>query len=359
MIPFSRPCYSDEDKKAFLTGLEPTSGGDRMRLNAEDDIRRKFFGAGDFQVLVTNSATSALILAGRLFGGSMAQTFHVPSLSWYSTWSWIPTCLRKHYDVSPWIGGPSLKSDTVGANDVAVLVDLWGRPKELDAYLSTSSFRCPVIVDSSHALGEWRHAEWLKSDKVQAIVYSFNSVKQCSAVRGGALVFRGTFATKQRLRAWSDSGSIGRNGWEPEGFNAEMGEPNALLLRSQLTTFWERQERCKAILSLYRDALSSRPGDAYAYLRGDSGHLAVLVMVEACSGVPGTEVVSQFRTHAQKNGFRTGHHYPLARYLSPIDFPHAHILSESVVTIPLWSDMKPTEVRTVCKALKSFKPLHQ
>lgn len=264
-------------------------------------------------VLLTNSCTAALSVAGRFLLGEK-PTF--PAITWPATWCWAKEPYLVDVDLLGWPRAP-----------VDIAVALWGR---LPPVLGP-------ILDAAHAFG--MGIETLRAGKLQAVCYSFGPTKEVPAVRGGCVV------SPHIAPHWRNHirvGTAGRYSTDRHGTNHEMAEPLAALLTQQLRYRQVWQARRRQLLSLYQEALPCpllTPPES-------SGHLCVVM-------APDEETREAWRARLHAAGIETGIHYHLPLWIRPIDYPGASTLTRQILTLPLHLQMSPSDVDRVVGCLKA------
>lgn len=332
-LAFSSPSYTREDKAAAVKMLRPEDGDPQAIVRKFEAAIAARMGVPPEWVVCTNSATAAICTAHRVLCGKR----HVvaPVLTWPSTYS---TC--DSYDLVD-VGPDGLIQEPADRNDRAyfytmIPVDLWGKPAKWHG----GGSGLQDILDAAQNLFDPRHVSMLGCGQVRAVVYSFGPIKQISCVRGGCLVARLSATDRANVLQFIDSGTVGREGVESNGFNFEMGEFNAALGLSQLQRFDLCQEHRQLILAMYRGELQGM------VIHGGSGHLAVLE--------PATELQS-YKIRAALYGARVhaGHHYPLPRHVPHGNYPIAASLSRRVLTLPCHCCMTLNDAEYVARVVRA------
>lgn len=351
-IPYSRPEYTEEDRAIVAMAMAPLEHGRQpgdMARELEAELAAQLDVPASY-VLATNSATAAMHIAYTYLWGARQAPTGVPIMTWPS--SYVTTIDKALLDVNPDTGRLDtedlLKGLTphTGFNSLC-FVELWGVPSSLAEVGDLKAIEVPVLIDAAHNVLDPRHGAWVKAKPDWFVAYSFNSIKEISADRGGALIGQAVHQQRQRAEAVRDSGTVGRDFLVACGGNFEMGELNAALARNQLRHFRGRRNQRRTRLGWYRQRLERSYGgeDLPVKVFGDSGHLCVL----------------RFDTREQRNAVQsellanricTTVHYPLPLWRAPIEFPHAHALSQRILTVPLHLGLCEADVDNICSIVK-------
>lgn len=261
-------------------------------------------------VLLTNSCTTAITLATKLFDHE--GPWRVQALTWPGSYCAVPYTL--------------VDTDTGGLGLVT-------SRKALPGHIGVNLFgnrqykaKCD-IVDNAHCL-----SPTAPFTDGRAYCFSFGPTKEITTIRGGALVHPRAVELEDRIM-YNTSGRMPLKGW---GLNGTITEVGARLGLRQLERYKEDRRKRHDVLWMYRK-LSTL--DMYMRLRPDrySGHLAVF----------------QFATHEQRDraqelyrrsGIPTSIHYPLPDEWAR-DFPNAVDMSKRVLTVPCHAQLTGKEIK--------------
>ena len=182
--------------------------------------------------------------------------------------------------------------------------------------------------------------------------FSFYPTKNLAALGdGGALVTRDA-AVADRAR------SLRQYGWDakyavavPHGRNSRLDEVQAAVLRHRLPGVDANNDRRRAILRRYAEALHASVG---RFVVGEHGvaHLAVAVLddrarvQDALSATVATDVHYPVPDHRQVGWAGAG---------ADVGLPVTERMCERVLTVPCFPEMTDTEVDQVCEALRDLR----
>jgi dTDP-4-amino-4,6-dideoxygalactose transaminase len=186
-----------------------------------------------------------------------------------------------------------------------------------------------------------------------ASTFSFYPTKNLGCLGdGGAVAFRdaANYARGRRVAqyGWSERYVIS----DMNGFNSRIDEIQAAVLLERIQTLQSNNDKRRAIVRQYADAL---PESHKMIWRDDEsyvGHLAILV--------------GPSRSHIQQvlDAHEVGHgiHYPLTDNAQPAwenmftktSVPNCDLLATQIVTVPCFPALTKTEIAQVCTALAAL-----
>lgn len=267
-------------------------------------------------VLAVQSCTAGMGMCFHFMRG--AGEVHAPVITWPGSYCMAKWGL-KFYDTAP----PAL----FGKAGVSVVVDLFGAglPRMCGG---------GYVLDAAHNVLAPEHGNLLNTRQVEAVVYSFGAVKQLSGIRGGMVL---SPHVNDRWRAYRHYGVLQNRVPEmAEGGNFDMNEFSAALILAQLDEWKETQATSQSLLKRYQERLCDVPG--LRVLEKGSGHLMVVW----------TKHRDRLRDALRFEGIETSVHYKLPAWLSPFDYPRSREWANTVLTLPLHSNMNCADVDRVC-----------
>ena len=182
--------------------------------------------------------------------------------------------------------------------------------------------------------------------------FSFYPTKNLGAYGDGGAVTTADAAIYQRLLRLRNYGKSSRYHHDEFGINSRLDEIQAAVLRVKLARLDEWNRRRREIASHYRSELSS-----------------VACLDEKACGVPNYHlfvIKSDHRDgllkHLQDNGVECYIHYPLPvnrQRAFPFQkrerFPACEAFADSILSIPLYPELKPEEQERVIRVINGFK----
>lgn len=218
-----------------------------------------------------------------------------------------------------------------------------------------------VVEDAAHAIGARYRGRRIGSFG-DVVCFSFHANKNLTTIEGGA-VSCADDAVVERLRLLRFHGQVKLDDGsydivEPAN-KYNLSDVAARIGIDQLAVLDERNARRRELAGLYFDALSDYEGIAMP-ARGDDGH--AWHMFTVC--IPFERFDSDrkhFREAMQEQGIGTGVHYPALHRLSVCRnlgvragaFPNAERIGRQTVTLPLFPEMRDSDVDRVAGAIRT------
>lgn len=207
----------------------------------------------------------------------------------------------------------------------------------------------PLIEDCAQSLGAEVDGKKLGSFGHIATT-SFYPTKNLGALGDGGAVFTANPELAERVR------SLRQYGWDyryhtklRDGRNSRLDEIQAAVLRIRLPLLDSLTDRRRSIHAEYRS--TENPWGYFPHQSGKGfvAHLAIMV----------TEDRQRLRSHFKSRGVQTGVHYPIPDHRqspfdtgSRTDLRVTELMSERVVTIPLFPEMSELEVSRVMEVIR-------
>ncbi|MBN4076167.1 DegT/DnrJ/EryC1/StrS family aminotransferase [Gemmatimonas aurantiaca] len=259
-------------------------------------------------------------------------------------------------------------------------VDIAGKPCDYQALKTLSrNHSLKLITDAAHSLGAVYRGKPIGSIS-DVTVFSFYSTKNITCGEGGALVTNSKrFATRaRRLSSHGLSSSTQlRNktgGWEYDiveyGMKANLSDTSAALAHSRLLRIELFQRQRQALASFYNKSL--RHLAHLIDLPRENEHSVHAWHLYIFKLKPEAWRISRerFIVELQKRGVGCGVHYipvhqlthfknsKLVRGASNRNLPATAKISQSVVTLPLYPELKRSEAAFVCRQIGLIAKKH-
>ena len=376
VLPFGRPDIRDEEIKAVIQVLRSKWIGTGPKVPQFEEEMRKYLGAEN--VLATNSASSALHLA--LIGAGVGPGDEVITspITFPSTVNMIENLGARpvFIDVDPETGllDLSMLERAVTKRTRTILpVHLYGQPCDMDKIWSIAErFHLLVVEDAAEALG----AEY-KSKKIGSrgdfIAFSFAVNKVITSAEGGILAInRKSKDIVDRLRMYTLHGmnkdalmkypyrGFTEHFVEVPGFKYNMTDIHAAIGLAHLSRIKDLLRRRTEIWNMYNQGLKELPvkipkplqkisehGMCFYVIRLDLNKLKVdrNTVQKALKAENIGTAIHFFPMHLQpyymkKYGYKKG------------DFPYAEEFADGIISLPLATDLRNSEIQDVIKAVK-------
>jgi dTDP-4-amino-4,6-dideoxygalactose transaminase len=315
--------------------------------------------------LAVSSCTSGLLLTLRAL--ALRGEVILPSFTFHATaHSIVWNGLRPVFadcDPETFCLSPKSVTQRLSPNTAAILaVHMHGNPVAVEELQAIADARgVPLILDAAHAFGSRRNGRPLGGFGV-AEVFSLSPTKLLVAAEGGIVATRDESLARaiRAGRNYGDSGS-----YDPEcfGLNARMSELHAALALAGLEGITHRIERRNEIRERYQQHLAAIPGLRFQQIRAEDlstcKDFSVLVDAERFGASRDwlCDALRRENIDVRRYFWPPVHRQKLYRELwdgQPL--PCTDFVSESVVSLPIYSRLSDSQVDRVCDAIQH---LHQ
>lgn len=331
---------------------------------------------GGSKVLLTTSCTSALELSALLLELDPGDEVIVPSFTFVSS-------ANAYVIMGATIVFAEIEPDTLSISPrtveplitkrtkAIVAVNYGGQPSVTQELMDLAhSHNITIVEDNAHGLFASHENAPLGSRSALSTL-SFHETKNITCGEGGALIINDPrFAERAEIirekgtnRSQFFRGMVDKYTWVDKGSSYLMSDINAAILTSQLEYSQVIQERRKSAFDVYMSELSSWADAVGASLphhlhRDDRPyHLFPILM-------PNLESRTKLMDHAKSHGvILTFHYVPLhnspggqrfGRYNG--NFNTTQRVSDTLVRLPLFSDMNEDNARRVVDVIRTFGP---
>jgi len=372
VIPVFRPYMDNEEKEAVLRVLETRWWGLGPETAKFEEEFLAYLRAG--YGVATNSGTAALHMA--LFSMNLKKEDEVivPSFTFVSSVSAISYVGAKPVfaDIERstlTIDPSSIEDNITDRTKAIVVVHYGGQACDMDTISKIANEHNLLIVeDCAHAAG----AEY-KGKKLGTIgdisAFSFHAVKNLATGDGGMLVSRQK-STRDRMRAFrwvgitkttwdryapqSRSDAKNRSTYDVEelGYKYHMNDIQAAIARVQLKRLDKVNQIRYELVQRYRENLEPVKDVELLETKNwgrSSNHLFVILSKKR----------DKIMKYLNSNGIATSIHYtPVHKFslykkdYANLKLPVTERVSEEVLTLPLFPDLKEEEVDFICNKIK-------
>jgi dTDP-4-amino-4,6-dideoxygalactose transaminase len=366
IAPNQREYVSDAFTSAHLSGDGPFTKKASQILS---DLH------GGSKVLLTTSCTSALELSALLLDLKQGDEVIVPSFTFVSS-------ANAYVIMGATIVFAEIEPDTLSISPrtveplitqktkAIVAVNYGGQPSVTQELIDLArSHNIPIVEDNAHGLFA-SHVNAPLGTQSALSTLSFHETKNITCGEGGALIINDQqFAERAEIirekgtnRSQFFRGMVDKYTWVDKGSSYLISDINAAVLTSQLEFSQVIQERRKSAFDIYMSELSSWAEELGASLplhlhRDDRPyHLFPILM-------PSLEGRTRLMEHAKSHGVALTFHYvPLhnspggqkfGRYNG--NFGTTQQVSDTLVRLPLFSDMNEDDARKVVDVIQNFK----
>ena len=372
MIPFNRASIGGRELDYVQQAVENghISGNGPFTREAQASLESLHDGA---TILLTTSCTHALEMSARLLDLQPGDEVIVPSYTFVSgasafIWNGArpvfadsrPDTLNIDPDHVERLISPRTKA--------ICLVHYAGVGAEPDRFADLArQYGVTLIEDNAHGLGGDYNGRRLGTFGAMSTL-SFHETKNITCGEGGALIINDP-ALIERAEILREKGTdrsrflrgqVDKYTWVDVGSSWVMSDLLAAMLVGQLERFDEIQQDRLAHWDRYADGLADWADSIGAHLpvipngAEHTGHMFYVRFPEGAQR-------DAFIEHMRQRGVMAVFHYqalhesPVGVALgSPIDCPVASDAARTLVRLPLYSDLSPTDQSQVIEAARSF-----
>lgn len=307
------------------------------------------------------NGTDALILVLRALGVKSGDEVITSSMTFIATVEAITSVGAKPVlvDVDPktyTLNINQIESKITAQTKALIPVHLYGHFADMDPVLALAKNRgLHVIEDACQAHGARYKGKCAGSMGV-AGCFSFYPAKNLGCYGDGGAVVSNNRNLIARVARLANHGSVKKYEHIEEGVNSRLDELQAAILRVKLKHLDRWNEKRRALANLYRKNLRG-VGDIVLPYAADYGeHVYHLFVIQTAK-------------RAELSCFLAGHkistqiHYPTPlhlleayRYLNLPrgSFPVAESICEKVLSLPLFPELKTSEINFICEKIKEF-----
>ena len=363
-IPFNRPTMPpwepfEKAVRSFYGSGMITNGPLVGRLERQ---ARELLGAGGAVAMA--SCTSGLILALRCLGlrGKVA----LPSYTFFASahalvWNGLEPVFVD-IDEDTWNISLSSLEEALAEEEIAGVlpVHVFGNPCDV-ATISDLAERAgiKVVYDAAHAMGS-KVGDVCVGNFGDAEVFSLSPTKLVVAGEGGIVTTKNE-KLAEMLRAGRDYGNTGDYDPAFVGLNARMSEFHAALAIESLRMLEDNVRRRNEIAARYRQGLGDLPGISFQAVKegNRSTYKDFTIRVDEEGFGMGRDVLAW---HLAREGIDTRKYYcpPVHRTKAYWErwgkkcddrLPVTNALSESALSLPIWSHMELAIVDMVAEKI--------
>lgn len=339
-------------------------GASQFILGAEVESFESEFAAytGATHCIGTGSGLDALHLALCASGVGPGDEVIVPAHTFIATWLAVSQCGATPIPIEPIPDGYTLDPGRVEAavtsRTKAILpVHLYGTPARLDSILSIARRHgLKVIEDAAQCHGA-RYKGCRIGAHGDAVAWSFYPTKNLGAMGDAGAVTCNDAQLAERIRQLRNYGSVEKYVHASRGYNSRLDALQAAVLRIKLRRLdaWNRARQHLA--QRYEEGLKCT-----TYLlptaEQDADHVWHLYVIR-------TSAQARLADWLAKQGIQVQIHYPTPPHLQAAyadlgfqrgDFPLTEVISDEILSLPLWPQLRTDIQDKVIAAIRAFKP---
>ena len=186
--------------------------------------------------------------------------------------------------------------------------------------------------------------------------FSFYPTKNLGAIGDAGAVVTDNFELAEKIKMLRNYGSVIRYKNDIEGYNSRLDEIQAGFLRVKLKHAKEMMDERDKIATRYLNEINN-PYILLPKIARGASHVWHLFVIEV-------ELRDKFRSFLNDHGVSTDVHYPIPPHLSGAykrlgykkgTFPFTELLSERIVSLPIFNGMTSNEIDKVIKVVNDYE----
>jgi dTDP-4-amino-4,6-dideoxygalactose transaminase len=305
------------------------------------------------------NGTDAIHLACRALGIGPGDEVIVPANTFVATLIGVEQAGAKPVlvdcNASDFLLNPALIPAAITSRTKAIIpVHLYGQCADMAAIgplARTHGLR--VIEDAAQA-----HGASLGGQSAGSFgdigCFSFYPGKNLGGYGDGGACVTSSPAVEHRLRLLRNLGSVQKYRHEIFGVNSRLDTLQAAVLLVKLKRLAGWNQARRAVAQRYSQGLAGVAGVTAPTVNPGASHVFHLYVIR----VPRRDAVLEY---LQRNGVGAGIHYPIPPHLSsafahlghrPGDFPVTETLSNEILSLPLYAELRPEQVDYVLDTLR-------
>lgn len=247
----------------------------------------------------------------------------------------------------------AVKSKITSNTKCILPVHLYGSPCEIDKIKSiTDQHGIALVEDAAQAHGSYLHGKHLGTYGKMG-VFSFYPGKNLGAYGNGGAICTDDEKLYHKLRLLRNFGQEERYFHKEFGYNSKLDDIQAAVLTVKLHHLNEWNSKRRSIAKLYDAALTNIVKPRILDGALPNRHLYVIE----------SDSRNKLLAHLNKKGIQALIHYPLNIHLQECykhlghkvgDFPNAEDISNRVLSLPIYAELKKTEVAFICAEVEAF-----
>jgi dTDP-4-amino-4,6-dideoxygalactose transaminase len=257
------------------------------------------------------------------------------------------------YNIDP----EQIEAKVTARTRAIIAVHLYGQPADMDPIIDIArKHKLVLIEDAAQA-----HGASYKDRRIGSIgdaaCFSFYPGKNLGAYGDGGAVVTNDERVAGKVRILANHGRIDKYDHGIEGMNSRLDGLQAAILHVKLAHIEEWTTRRRDRARLYSQLLGSADVVPPAELpEVKSVYHLYVIRVKAGKR-------DELRDFLQRHGISTGIHYPialpnLAAYAhlnhNPGDFPEATRASHEVLSLPIYPELRDSDIEYVCRTVATF-----
>ncbi len=307
------------------------------------------------------NGTDALYTILKSLGITAGDEVITVANSWISSSETISQCGAKpvFIDIEPnyyTIDVNKIEEKITSKTKAIIPVHLYGQMAEIDKILALCKKHNLFLIEDcaqSH-LAEYKGIK--AGETGIASAFSFYPGKNLGAYGDGGAIVTNDDSLASKMRMFANHGAVIKHQHQIEGINSRLDTIQSAILNVKLPHLqkWNEQRLKNSIL--YNQLLAAISEIVIPKIRPEAKHIFHLHVIRA-------EKRNELMDYLKKKGIQTQIHYPTILPLLPAynylnhkaeDFPIASSYQDSVLSLPMFPELKQEQICFVAETIKAF-----
>lgn len=252
----------------------------------------------------------------------------------------------------------------ISSRTVAIVpVHLYGQCADMEPILALAKkHELHVIEDVAQALGAvytFSDGRKMRAGTMGTIgCTSFFPSKNLGCFGDGGAVFTQDSALAEKMRMIANHGQQKKYHHDRIGINSRLDTLQAAILNVKLKSLDRYEQNRRAAADYYDRALQGIPFIDIPFRVGNSTHVFHQYTIQVFDGKR-----DALKTYLEENGIPTMIYYPVPLHLQKVymqteypvgSFPITELLSKSVLSLPIHTEMTERQLSYICSSIKEF-----
>jgi len=305
---------------------------------------------------------NAIYIALKSLNIGIGDEVLVPSHTCFATWLAVSRtgAIPVPVEVNPvnfTIDANLLEAAATSRTKAIVPVHLYGHPCAMPDIMAIANQRnWSVVEDNAQSIGATCHQK-LTGSWGDLSATSFYPTKNLGAMGDGGAILSRSVASYEFHQAFRNYGSVQKDVHQMQGVNSRLDELQAAFLLVKLPYLQQWNAQRVANAKMYHQQLAC-VGDLILPSMGDENHQPVFHLY-----VIQTAHRDRLKAYLAEKGIGTAIHYPTPVHLQDAyrglgykegRLPIAERLSKTVLSLPVWPELLPSEIERVTQAIRAF-----
>lgn len=357
-IPWSRPAFGEEEKKAMKNVIESGWYSQGKVTHEFEKNLSKYFSSN---VTIVNSGTSAIICALLAHGIKTGDRVIIPDFTFFATAS-APKILgaqiiaadvdKESFNIQPETVEQIVKNQEI---KFVIVVDIAGVPVDIEQFEKLSErYNFVLIEDAAEALGsEFRHKRVGSFN--HTTTFSFHIAKQVTTIEGGCVVTKDE-KISNRILQLRDHGRSKSREYQHEliGSNFRITDLQSSIGIQQLKKIDKFLNQRKKIVDQYKTKLKNVKFQMAPEYTTRNNNMMFFAMYSDKKTRDNSFEFLTSKGIEVKFSWPPIHQQPSNPELQGSNYPNTCEISDTTLMLPIYNDMTDDEVEFVIQSCNNI-----